>query len=117
MKSKFPISQTSSLVPTKHEKKQIKSETGGVVEDKSKRRLLRNIAVTTPVVLAVSSKPALANAAVSGMMSGNLSNQNGTAVGGQTFPETFASEQQPRQQPRQQPTRKPYNRGTFSSNK
>ena len=75
MKSKFPISQASSLVPTKHEKKQIKSETRGVVENYSKRRLLRDIAVTTPVVLAVSSKPALAmeDGCGSILMSGNLS--------------------------------------------
>ena len=75
MKSKFPISQTSSLVPTKHEKKQIKSEMVSVVENYSKRRLLRDIAVTTPVVLAVSSKPALAmeDGCGSILMSGNLS--------------------------------------------
>lgn len=77
MKSKDPINQTKSLVSTKLEKKQIKSEEGSVVENHSKRRLLINIALTTPVVMAVSSKPSLAqsvNAGDSIQMSGNLSN-------------------------------------------
>ena len=77
MKSKLPINQTKSLVSTKLEKKQIKFETGSVVESHSKRRLLINIAVTAPVVMAVSSKPSLAqsdNGCESIQMSGNLSN-------------------------------------------
>ena len=74
MKSKDPINQTKSLVSNKLEKKQMKSESEPVVENHSKRRLLINIAVTTPVVLAVSSKPTLAQAVVSGNMSGNTSN-------------------------------------------
>ena len=74
MKSKDPINQTKSLVSNELEKKQIKSETGSVVESHSKRRLLINIAVTAPVVLAVSSKPALAqDGCESIQMSGNLS--------------------------------------------
>ena len=75
MKSKDPLKQTNSAVSTKLEKKQIKSESSSVVENHSKRRLLRNIAVTTPVVLAVSSKPALAmeDGCGSILMSGNLS--------------------------------------------
>ena len=81
MKSKDPINQTNRLIASTHEKKQLKSETESVVENQSKRRLLRNIAVTTPVVLAVSSKPALAvDCTGSIMLSGNLSNHNCTPV-------------------------------------
>ena len=49
--------------------------TGGA--DKNKRRLLKGLATSAPVVMAVSSKPALANfCTVSGFLSGNLSNHN-----------------------------------------
>ena len=89
MKSKDPINQTNRLIASTHEKKQLKSETESVVENQSKRRLLRNIAVTTPVVLAVSSKPALAvDCTGSIMLSGNLSNHNCTPVVTLTEPVT-----------------------------
>jgi hypothetical protein len=43
----------------------------------SKRRFIKGVISTAPVVMAVSSKPALANfCTVSGFLSGNLSNQN-----------------------------------------
>jgi hypothetical protein len=52
-------------------------KTGSVGTDQGKRKLLRGLAVTAPVIMAVSSKPALANfCTVSGFLSGNLSNPN-----------------------------------------
>ena len=45
--------------------------------DSSKRRLIKGVAKAAPVVMAVSSKPALANfCTVSGFLSGNLSNHD-----------------------------------------
>ena len=54
--------------------------------DRSKRHLLKGVISTAPVVLAVSSKPALANfCTVSGFLSGNLSNPNSqTYCGGRS---------------------------------
>ena len=52
-------------------------EMGSGEADSGKRRLLKTIVATAPVVMAVSSKPALANfCSVSGFLSGNLSNHN-----------------------------------------
>lgn len=54
--------------------------------DHGKRRLLKGVLTTAPVVMAVSSKPALANfCTVSGFLSGNLSNPNSqTYCGGRS---------------------------------
>lgn len=53
----------------------------------SKRKLLKSIAATAPVVMAVSSKPALANfCTVSGFLSGNLSNPNSESYCGGRSP-------------------------------
>lgn len=70
-------------------------DSGGA--DRSKRRLLKGVITSAPVVMAVSSKPALANlCTVSGFLSGNLSHHNAdTSCGGyshghymQVIPET-----------------------------
>jgi len=53
--------------------------------DNSKRRLLRSVVGTTPVVLAVTSKPVLAGwCTVSGMFSGNLSHHDTALCGGRS---------------------------------
>ena len=53
------------------------TEVGVAGTNNSRRHLLKKISATAPVVMAVSSKPALANfCTVSGLMSGNLSSQN-----------------------------------------
>ena len=52
-------------------------ENGSGDASHSKRKLLKGIVTTAPVVMAISSKPALANfCTVSGFLSGNLSNPN-----------------------------------------
>ena len=68
MKSKDSKDQLGKLSQPEPE-----MDSGGA--DRSKRRLLRGVITTAPVVMAVSSKPALANfCTVSGFLSGNLSN-------------------------------------------
>ena len=53
------------------------TEVGVAGTNNSRRHLLKKISATAPVVMAVSSKPALANfCTVSGLMSGNLSSPN-----------------------------------------
>lgn len=70
MKSKDTNNQSDKM-------SQPKSELGSGGADHSKRRLLKGIITTAPVVMAISSKPALANfCGVSGFLSGNLSHHN-----------------------------------------
>lgn len=70
MKSKETKNLSSKVSQPEPEK-----GTGGA--DNNKRRLLKGLATSAPVVMAVSSKPALANfCTVSGFLSGNLSNHN-----------------------------------------
>lgn len=68
------------------EMSQSDSEKGSEGADHSKRKLLKGLVTTAPVVMAMSSKPALANfCTVSGFLSGNLSNPNGqTYCGGRS---------------------------------
>ncbi len=65
---------------------QPESEKGSGNADHSKRKLLKGLVATAPVVMAISSKPALANfCTVSGFLSGNLSNPNSqTFCGGRS---------------------------------
>lgn len=79
MKSKDSKDQLGKLSQPEPE-----MDSGGA--DRSKRHLLKGVISTAPVVLAVSSKPALANfCTVSGFLSGNLSNPNSqTYCGGRS---------------------------------
>lgn len=72
-KNQEPESTSNSLI----------SNNKSSIPDHSKRRLLRGVVGTTPVILAVSSKPVLAGwCTVSGFLSGNLSQTHGHALCG-----------------------------------
>lgn len=79
MKSKDSKDQLGELSQPEPE-----MDSGGA--NRSKRRLLKGVVTTAPVVMAVSSKSALANfCTVSGFLSGNLSNPNSqTYCGGRS---------------------------------
>ncbi|MDT8383076.1 MAG: hypothetical protein RRB22_01530 [Gammaproteobacteria bacterium] len=79
MSSKDSNKQIDPVIPSSDETPTAQADTG-------KRRLLKGLMATAPVVMAVSSKPALANfCTVSGFLSGNLSHHDaGQRCGGKS---------------------------------